>query len=100
MCSLPVSSSAIIPWTMPRTQILLILLLPALARAEQTRELLQLRATGVPSEFRFDPSSESDRLVVDAFRKKYWWIDPIAPSSIVLNTGSRAWEMQPMMQIA
>src|ERR1044072_1154135 len=81
-----------------------LVLLPALglrlARADDTPDTIHLRASDVPSEFKFGPADEAHRLVIDAFRKKYPWIDPLSTAGIVIGNGSRAYEMIAMMQIA
>ena len=63
-------------------------------------DTIHLRAFGVPSEFKITPQYEADRLVLDAFRKKYPWIDPVSTEGLKLGTSDRAYMMEPFLQIA
>ena len=71
---------------------------PAWGAAKQ--QPIQLRAYGVPSEFKITPQDEADRLVLDAFRKTYPWIDPVSSEGLKLGTTDRAYVMDTFMQIA
>jgi multiple sugar transport system permease protein len=63
-------------------------------------DTIHLRAFGVPSEFKITPQDEADRLVLDAFRKTYPWIDPVSTEGLKLGTSDRTYMMEPLMQIA
>jgi multiple sugar transport system permease protein len=69
--------------------------------AEQSppKEKITLRAYGVPFEFGVGVVAESERMVIDAFRAKYPWIDPVSTTGLELP-GSRTMDMVPFMQIA
>src|SRR5690606_9274345 len=63
------------------------------------RPTIQLRASGVPAGFTIGPAGDGDRRVIDTFRKKYPYIEPIATTGLNLP-GSKSMDMVPFMQIA
>src|SRR4051812_5557457 len=77
-----------------------IVLLCATAIAGADEQPLQIRCFGVPSEFKITPQDEADRLVLDSFRRKYPWIDPVSSEGLKLGTTDRAYVMDTFMQIA
>lgn len=62
-------------------------------------ELIQLRAWGVPTSFTIGPFHDGELQVMEAFRRRYPWIDPVNSAGMTLP-GGRTWEIVPFMQIA
>jgi ABC-type sugar transport system permease subunit len=76
----------------------LVLLIGAVAHADEPTPI-KLRAWGVPNGFYIGPVAEADRQVIDAFRKAYPHVDPVATTGLTLP-GSKSMDMVPFMQIA
>src|SRR5215471_19247108 len=72
----------------------------SLARGEEERKTVKLRAWGVPLSTGTTPSEMAELRVLEAFRAKYPWIDPVSTTGITIPGGSKTMDMVPFMQIA
>lgn len=80
--------------------LLLLIGLAGVVRAgDAGSETIRLRAWGVPTGFYIGPVAEAERQVIEAFRKKYPNVDPVATTGLNLP-GSKSMDMVPFMQIA
>jgi multiple sugar transport system permease protein len=91
------------PILRPLLSILVVLFCAAGAWASESTgsgKVIHLRAYGVPDEFKLGPVAEADRAIIQQFRVKYPWIDPVSTTGLKIGSGDRAYEMLPLMQIA
>ncbi len=73
------------------------------ARADEKadhQKVVQIRAWGVPQSGAVSASAKADLRVMEAFRTKYPWIDPVSTTGITIPGGSNTMDMVPFMQIA
>jgi multiple sugar transport system permease protein len=60
---------------------------------------IRLRAWRVPNDFDIGPIAQAERQMIDTFRQRYPWIDPVNTTGLRLP-GDRTMDMVPFMQIA
>ena len=69
-------------------------------KADSGRRPVQLRAWGVPNIVSANPSSAMQLAVLNAFRTKYPWIQPVSAVGLRVFGSSRTQDMTALMQIA